>query len=228
MAYYSPQMTQLPTLNRQRSTRDWSGMTNLYSRSAERTPTPPPPQPPPVRQNPPPVPTQKPPPQTVPTTTPPPISPVTQSLVASSPYGYSGGVYQPTPAQGTTARWAYRPITFPGIREQGSGWAKYEDGGVVYYNSPQWSKASAYRPPEGLGDLWQAIPDSWKVNLGNIPTQFTDAILQAIALGNNAQAADIYRNADEYMRAVSEGQPPPPLPQVEMLQPPYYVPGVMR
>lgn len=112
--------------------------------------------------------------------------------------GYTGGIYHPKPPTWRTDAAAYRPIQFPGVKHSGGGRSEYEDGSIVDYGSNAWQKAATFQPPSQYGDLWAALPDSWKVDLAGRDPTFVAKYLDAVQNGNNTQAQQIYKDSGTY------------------------------
>lgn len=138
---------------------------------------------------------------------------------------YTGQVWTPKPPWWRTDAAAYRPIQFPGVKNSGGGRSYYEDGSMVDYGDPAWGRAQGYQPPAAYSDLWMALPDSWKVDLAGRDPLFVQKYLEAVTIGNNAQAQDIYKQSGDYRdqqaQAAAAGKQHP---QTEYRDAPYYVP----
>jgi len=131
------------------------------------------------------------------------------------PNPYGGGIWRaPAPPWWVTDKSAYnRVLDFRNV------------GGYVDRSSPSYARMLAYQPPAEYADLWNALPESWRVDLANRDPRFVQAYLQAVAIGNYDQARQIYQQSGEYRNAVAQGQRPPPPPTVEYRNAPYYAPS---
>lgn len=98
------------------------------------------------------------------------------------------------------------PMQFPGLKDSGSGWARYNDGSYIDYSSPQWKQASAYVPMAQYTQVWQAIPDSWKVDLMNWPPQFMNGWLDAMSRGDSASALKIKQDEANWKKTETQIQ----------------------
>ena len=106
----------------------------------------------------------------------------------------AGGTFMPTPAPGDTNRADFHPIQFPG---EGPG-TQYVDK-----SSEAWANASKlyFAPNDPLGAVWNAIPDYYKVDIGNWDPQFRTAWLTAMARGDTAGADKVQTQWRTYQQS---------------------------
>ena len=94
---------------------------------------------------------------------------------------------------------------FPGVDTSGSGWARYEDGSFVDYNSAAWRNAAGFQPSQEYQSMWQAFPDSWKADIASWDKPFIDAYLKAIAAGSQGVLYDgQYMSGNDAAKAIRD------------------------
>lgn len=128
----------------------------------------------------------KPPDSAPPAPTPGSTPPTTPKPAATqTPQPNKGGVYYPKPT-GSASRGAFRPVQFPGVETSGGSWAKYQDGSFVDYASENWKRAAGIQiGDEQQRSLWEALPDSWKVDIASWDPAVRDAYLKALSNPNS-------------------------------------------
>lgn len=75
-------------------------------------------------------------------------------------------------------------LGFPRQKANGSGWATYDDGSYVDYNSRAWKQAQSFMPSDQYSQqVWGQLPDSWKAQIGGWPPEYANAYLSAMVAG---------------------------------------------